>query len=603
MEIRDLFDLENDTTFQQLNQQVNSFNTLKILKLENHEIRHSNILAWLMNPKENHHLRDYFLRKMIEHLILVEENSSNVQFETVAEILNHSLMDSYVYREVKTNNNRFIDLLIVNQQLKFAILIENKFYSTESKNQLDDYLDFIQHTFKDFTIIPIYLTLDGENPSNQQYLILTYERIESILHTILMLYQDQLSDNVYKFIEDYDHILKEKFHQNQDQILQAIEIYRNHKLTIDALFEETSILNKSLHFESGYQFEFMMKYKDTINYIFKHGQNILSYSFDKFIQQQFNGEVLYNAHPTIPNLLPPEWHSISRIPLREPSYWLGKGLIVWFEQTNDRRLRLIAEVGPMEYAGRLSLLEQLERIGISIKQSSKLEKARYTRFYSQKMDVNKWDDIDELTQAISDLYNSPEFTLLRKQVAAILKDENPVKEQQPDPADSSSINETRKQVQTAFKKWMESKNIPENHYRVSSRNLSFKIPLFDAYKEKLGETREKWWWDHGPFLFWMNMNTDTDSLYFTLEIGPIEADKRVMLLETMKEKGIEFNRKGLSLEAKYTRIHSESISIKGLEEPMLIDVFHSLYDNKELQKILEKLQRIYDETISKLELE
>ena len=34
MEIRDLFELENDTAFQQLNQQVNSFNTLKILKLE-----------------------------------------------------------------------------------------------------------------------------------------------------------------------------------------------------------------------------------------------------------------------------------------------------------------------------------------------------------------------------------------------------------------------------------------------------------------------------------------------------------------------------------------------------------------------------------------
>ena len=56
MEIRDLFELENDTTFQKLNQQVNSFNVLKILRMENYEIRHSNILAWLLDPKENHHL-------------------------------------------------------------------------------------------------------------------------------------------------------------------------------------------------------------------------------------------------------------------------------------------------------------------------------------------------------------------------------------------------------------------------------------------------------------------------------------------------------------------------------------------------------------------
>jgi hypothetical protein len=599
MEIRDLFELENDTTFLQLNQQVNSFNSLKILRLENHEIRHSNILAWLLNPKENHILRDYFLRKMIEHLILKDENSNNSQYETVGEILNHSLMDSHVYREVKTNNNRFIDLLVVNHQLKTILLIENKFYSSESKNQLDDYLDFIHDTFKDFTIIPIYLTLDGEEPSNQNYFILTYESIESILRTILMLHKDQLSANVYQFIEDYDQILKERFYPNQDQISLAIDIYRNHRPTIAELFEETSVLNKQLQFESGYQFEFMMKYRNTINYIFKHGQNILSYSFEQFIQQQFDDEVLYNAHPTVPNLLPPEWNLISQIKLGEANYWLGKGLIVWFEQTNDSRLRLIAELGPIEYSGRLLLLEQFEKIGLSFKENSKLEKARYTRFFSQKIDVNKWDDMAELTQVMTDLYNSSEFTLLRKQVAAILNNENPVKEEITKPVENFPLNKTKIQVQNAFKIWMESKNILENHYRVSSRNLSFKIPLFDAFKEKLGETREKWWWDNGPLLFWMNINPD--SLYFTLEIGPIEADKRVLLMENIKEKGIKFSKKGLTLEAKYNRIHTETMAIEGLNGSELFDAFNVLYDNKDLQEILEKLQLIYDETVSKLE--
>ena len=115
--------------------------------------------------------------------------------------------------------------------------------------------------------------------------------------------------------------------------------------------------------------------------------------------------------------------------MREPNYWLGKGLVVWFEQTNDSRLRLIAEIGPMEYTGRLSLLEGLEKVGLSFKENSKLEKARYTRFFSQKFDVNKWDDMVELTQAMIDLYNSADFSLLRKQVAAILNNENLLKEE------------------------------------------------------------------------------------------------------------------------------------------------------------------------------
>lgn len=591
MEIRDLFDLENDTTFQQLNQQVNSFNTLKILKLENHEIRHSNVLAWLLSPKENHSLRDYFLRKMVEHLILIDENSNNSLYEIVGDILNHSLMDSHVYREVKTNKNRFIDLLIVNQQLNTVFLIENKFYSTESANQLDDYLDFIEQTFKEFTIIPIYLTLDGEEPSNQQYFILTYERIESILDTVLMLYKDQLSDDVYKFIEQYDKLLKERFYPNEDQIQQAIHIYRNHKQTIEVLFEKSCSLHKQLNFESGYQFEFMMKYQNTIHYIYKHGQNILSYSFEQFIKQQFDQEVLYKAHLTLPNLLPPEWNGISRA----PDYWLGKGLVVWFEQTKDSRLRIITEIGPIEYHARLALLEKLESVGLSFKESTKLEKARYTKIFSQKMDVNKWDDMAELTQTMMNLYNSPEFTVLRKQVASILNSENLKIVDSPTLLDKTTLNESNVNVQHAFKNWMESKNIPEAHYRVSARNLSFKIPLFDQYKEKLGETRENWWWDNGPLLIWMEIRSN--SIYFTLEVGPIESDKRIILMESIQEKGIKFSKKGLSLEAKYNRIHSETVSIDGLDEIGLIHTFHSLYNNKELQDILQKLQEIYNETV------
>lgn len=193
--------------------------------------RHSNVLAWLLNPIENHQLRDYLLRKFLEHLILIEENSDNPQLNQVEKILDYSLMDCHVYREVKTDKYRFLDLLIVNQQYKYVIIIENKFYATESKNQLNDYLSFIENTFQNFTIIPVYLTLDGEEPSNSNYFILTYERIESILQTILKFNHEQLSNEVYQFIKDYNQILKEKFYTNQEQILLAIEIYRNHKAT------------------------------------------------------------------------------------------------------------------------------------------------------------------------------------------------------------------------------------------------------------------------------------------------------------------------------------------------------------------------------------
>lgn len=595
VELRDLFELENDRIFQGLAQKLSSFNTLKVLRLENHEIRHSNILSWLLSPKENHHIHDLFLRKMIEHLILQDKNTANVQYEKVSEILNDSLVDSYVYREVKTDENRFIDLVIVNHQLHVVIVIENKLYATESEHQLDDYLEYIQDTFENYTIVPVYLTIDGESPSNENYFVLAYEQIEVILSSILERNNNQMNHQVYGFISDYKEVLNEKFHPMPEQILQAISLYRNYESIIIKLFEATSISHKQLHYDHGYRFGFITKYEETINYIFKHGQNILSYSFEEFIKQQFNDELLLQAHPTTPNmLLPPEWNMIGNVQLRQEQYWLGKGLIVWFERSTDGRLRIVVELGPIECRQRLRFLEHLEKLGILLHKHSKLETARFTRFYSNKIDINEWTNVDELTNAMIELYNAKPFVRLKEQVATVLNDQYPVKEELADAVNKQLEHEKENiNVQTAFKRWMESIHLSEDDYRISSRKLSFKTPLFDTFKEELGETREPWWWDNGPFLFWMNI--DQDSIYFTLEVGPIEADKRVILMEAIKEQRVTFNKKGLTLEAKYNRIHSETISIKGLNGSEILRVFETLYNNENLQRILSKLIKIHDE--------
>ncbi|MFP7492966.1 PD-(D/E)XK nuclease family protein [Terribacillus saccharophilus] len=595
MEIVDILELENDQSFQLLNQQVNSFNSLKILKLRNHEIRHSNILSWLLNPRENHGLSDYFLKKIVEHLILMDENDATLNGH-VSEILNYSLVDSHVYREVKTDKNRYIDLLVVNRQMNFVFLIENKFYSSESANQLDDYLEYIQGVFEGFTIIPVYLTLHGEEPSNEKYLMLTYERIERIISGILMLFKEQLNVNVYRFIEEYNQLLKEKFYSDEEQMLQAIEVYRNHKDTVDKLFEETSLIHKQLNFESGYQYEFVAKYKDTIKYIYNQGQNLLAYSFEQFITANFEQNILYNAHPRTPNLIPPEWSTTNEL-YRRKNYWLGQGFIVWFEQAGDDRLRMVAELGRIEYNTRLSFLRALEEAGVSIRKSAKLEKARYTRFYVEKIDVNKWNDVEELKQAMIDLYESPKFKQLRENVAQIITGEA-IKERPIAVDEQPVISTTNSLVKDTFKKWMKSLDMSESNYRVSPKHLSFKIPLFDSYKEQLGETREKWWWYDGPFLFWMKYSAE--SIFFTLEVGPIEAEQRVKLMEILKAKGIKFSKKGLQLEAKFNRIHTERVTTKGLDEGNLLNLFNSFYNNKRLSEILEILGETYDELFEKV---
>ena len=52
----------------------NKFNIFKVLKLDNYEIRHSNFLAWLLNPEETHNLGYEFIK---EELGLEEEQEEN----------------------------------------------------------------------------------------------------------------------------------------------------------------------------------------------------------------------------------------------------------------------------------------------------------------------------------------------------------------------------------------------------------------------------------------------------------------------------------------------------------------------------------------------
>jgi hypothetical protein len=63
--IKSLSSLLADKNFISLSDEISSFNPFKVLKLESHEIRHSNVLAWLFNPNESHNLGTKFLEQFL----------------------------------------------------------------------------------------------------------------------------------------------------------------------------------------------------------------------------------------------------------------------------------------------------------------------------------------------------------------------------------------------------------------------------------------------------------------------------------------------------------------------------------------------------------
>jgi hypothetical protein len=104
---------------EKLESRLNRFNPLKILKVNELEIRHSNILAWLLDPNENHGLGQEFIKKFMGEVILSNENIDLNM--SIKDMYFNNFYDLQVLREWQS-----IDILLISNINKVVIIIENK---------------------------------------------------------------------------------------------------------------------------------------------------------------------------------------------------------------------------------------------------------------------------------------------------------------------------------------------------------------------------------------------------------------------------------------------------------------------------------------------
>ncbi|WP_083491059.1 MULTISPECIES: PD-(D/E)XK nuclease family protein [unclassified Oscillibacter] len=118
----------------------------EILKSTKAEIRYSNFLAWLLDPKGNHGLQDRFLRAFTANI-------------GQGDSISQDLSDCIVFREWQ-----HIDLLVICESRKYLLCIENKVFSHEHGNQLQRYHEPLTKEYPGFNISFAFLTPDGAAP-------------------------------------------------------------------------------------------------------------------------------------------------------------------------------------------------------------------------------------------------------------------------------------------------------------------------------------------------------------------------------------------------------------------------------------------------------
>jgi hypothetical protein len=112
---------------------LNRFNPITMMRMERMEIRHSAILAWLLDPRETHGLQDKFLRTFLCEAM---RGQGHMDSPTALEISQADLRDADVRREWQS-----IDIFILLPRLNWVFIIEKKFQSNQNEGQLAKYAD------------------------------------------------------------------------------------------------------------------------------------------------------------------------------------------------------------------------------------------------------------------------------------------------------------------------------------------------------------------------------------------------------------------------------------------------------------------------------
>lgn len=428
IEVKKIANMIYSREFEELDRMFKAFNPLKVLRMDSHEIRHSNVLAWLLNHEENHGLNSVFIEKFISKLLMKPENDRFVSDSAFfLKTLSMKFDDWNVEREKLTSQKRSIDLVLSSMENKTVIVIENKFYSSQSPRQLDDYLEFAREEFKGYTIIPVFLTLLDEEAANDQYWALNYADIADILEFILKFHKESISGEVFVFLKNYLSILQERFAPDEDRLLLAEAIYEKHGESITALYllnnQKTKFLNHHQLFraqldniseeEKIWMEKIYSSSKETIDFIYTEGALVLKKAFEKFVVENSTFEIKeFQAVKNAPHFLYPEWNKyipfLGKLNDKAP-YWLGQGMIIIMQRKANDKLKLYIEIGNLDFEHRLKLLEKLEGNGYSIKASSKAPNSMYTRIYTDEVDVADWSSVEKVQKAIHKLVNSKKF--------------------------------------------------------------------------------------------------------------------------------------------------------------------------------------------------
>lgn len=209
---------------------LGQFNVFEVLGAVRHELRHSDFLAFLLDPNQNHGLGDEFARRLLQKaLVSAGEQPLSV---TPIDLDVWDLSELEVRREWQN-----IDILLLEETHGLAVIIENKIGSGEHSNQLERYFKIVEQHFPDFKILGLYLTPEGDRPSHAAYLATDYTTVCAIVERLTESRSSTLGADVRTLMLHYTQMLRRHIVSESEIAYLCRRIYRKHQRALDLIYE------------------------------------------------------------------------------------------------------------------------------------------------------------------------------------------------------------------------------------------------------------------------------------------------------------------------------------------------------------------------------
>ncbi len=311
---------------------IGRFNIFDALGIANAEVRHSNFLAWLLDPGESHGQGDLFLTGLL--MDILSAAPAELRPFSPVEIDGEQLRGVEIRREWE-----HIDLLVVCREPSFVVAIENKVLSGEHSDQLARYENTIGSHFPEVPRMFVFLSAEEIEASQPDWVAYSYADLHRALSRVQRVARASIGDDVMTFLDHYLSLIGSRFMDDPKVDELCRRIYKNHRRAIDLINERAGSPLAPL--------------RDAIYEV---------------ISEPDSGYCLTRKHPSWISFMPASWlevlPAIAQSKTRDPRNWLtfsigideeGISLSLWIVGTTDTQPRDLVAQALSEHRAELML--------------------------------------------------------------------------------------------------------------------------------------------------------------------------------------------------------------------------------------------------------